>query len=118
MSTYTTSSKRTLATWLDNAGNLLGLQRLEDERLFDYKERLIDHVRNKGNTSIDGINKSLARLVGLERKHVLTLEPLSDNEDPFVEVTSKYIRLYKIVLSIYLRKRNIYILLMHKCDYG
>lgn len=95
MSTYSSSSKRQLATWLDNAGQLLNLPRLEDEDLFSYKGRLIDHVRNKGNTSVDGIGKSLARVVGLERTHVLTLEPTEDNLQPYVEVTSKYIRLFK-----------------------
>lgn len=95
MSTYSSSSKRQLATWLDNAGQLLNLPRLEDEDLFSYKARLIDHVRNKGNTSVAGIGKSLARVVGLERTHVLTLEPTEDNLQPHIEVTCKYIRLYK-----------------------
>jgi hypothetical protein len=95
MSTYSSSSKRQLATWLDNAGQLLNLPRLEGEDLFSYKGRLIDHVRNKGNTSVEGLGKSLARVVGLERTHILTLTPAVDNLKPYIEVTSKYIRLFK-----------------------
>lgn len=92
MSNYTQSNKRTLSTWLDNAGLLLDVPRLADESLFDYKRRLIDAVRNRGNATIQGLNYSLSRQAGLPRTHVLTIEPL-DNSEPFIEVTSKYLRL-------------------------
>lgn len=92
MSSYTESNKRTLSTWLDNAGLLLDIPRLSEETLFNYKQRLIDAVRNRGNSTIRGLNYSLSRQAGLPRTHILTLEPLN-NSDPFIEITSKYLRL-------------------------
>jgi len=93
MSSYTVSTKRKLTTYLDNAGAILGLSRLEDEALVDYKERLIDHVKNRGNATITGVNVSLAREAGQQRTHVLTIEPLASVSEPYISVTSKYLRL-------------------------
>lgn len=105
MSNFTSSQKKNLATWLDNAGLLLDIPRIEDETLFDYKARLIDSVRNKGNSTLQGLNNSLGRELALEKVHVLTLEPVN-NIFPFIEVTSNFIRLYNdsvldIELDIY-----------------
>lgn len=94
MSNFTSYEKKNLATWLDNIGLFLDISRLEDETLFDYKSRLIDSVRNKGNSTKEGLNNSLSRELGLEKVHIITIEPLDNNLKPYIEITSKYIRLY------------------------
>lgn len=92
MSSYTTSTKIQVDTWLDNCGNILGVKRLKNEDLFDYKQRLIDFVQNKPSATIEGTNYSASRNLSLERKHVLTIE--STSSKPFIKVTSKYIYFY------------------------
>ena len=112
MSVFTSKTKYKLNTFLDNAGQILGIQRLEEENLFDYKARLIDHVRNRGNASTDKLNYSFAREVGEERAHVLTIEPRESItiESPIIKVTSKYLKLYdgdKLDIQIDLYKKTI-----------
>lgn len=93
MSSFTVSAKKTLLTWLDDAGQMLDLPRLEDESLHLYKQRLIDFVKNKSNSSVDGTNNSLARSVGLNRSHILSIEAIEGIDKPYIEITSKYLRL-------------------------
>jgi len=92
MSNYTTYENKKISTWLDSAGALLDTERLKDETLFHYQQRLIDTMRNRASPSTFGLNNSAARQLGLERTHVFTLSSVYPN--PYIKITSKYIYLY------------------------
>lgn len=94
MSSFTEPVKKSFFTWLDDAGQMLDLPRLEDESMHDYKQRLLDFVRNRSNASEKGTNNSLARSIGLNRTHVFTIGVIEGTQSPFIEVTSKYLRLF------------------------
>ena len=86
--------KHKLGTYLDNAGQLLSLPRFENETLSDYKDRLLDHVRNRANSSRKGLNNAIPRMTGVGKKHILTLDVIDSSIiEPYVEITSKYLRL-------------------------
>lgn len=107
MSSFTVSSKRKISTWLDEYGIELSHPRLENESLFDYKNRLLDIIKNPANATTIGLNNSFGRALKTRRSHALTIDVVSATE-PYVEVTSKYLRLIdngtidkEIVLSEY-----------------
>lgn len=94
MSNFSQPVKQKLSTWLDDAGLLLGLPRLEDESLIDYRSRLIDNAKNRGSSINEGLNYSLARNNGLRRNHIFTISCSEELVSPLIEVTSKYLRFY------------------------
>lgn len=99
MSTYV-PVKRLLPTGLDEIGLELGLQRLPNETLDNYKRRLaLEAKQPNGPTQRDFIN-SAGRQVGIFDTPVFSIDLVLDGNgqpiaaDPFIEITSTVFRAY------------------------
>lgn len=85
---------------LDELGIELGLKRLPQESLRDYRRRLLLEARDPAGASEKDFIRSLNRQVGLFEQPVFEIslavdgndEPLAS--DPFIEVTSCFLRAY------------------------
>ena len=62
----------------DEFGLLLGVYRLEGERNLQYKERILDVLKNKGNSTKDGMINGISRELGILPSEV-TIKSLSDS---------------------------------------
>ena len=99
MSTYT-PVKRLLPTGLDEVGIELGLQRLPNETLENYKKRLWLETRAANGPTQKQFVDSLARQVGVFDVPVFEIDLILDGSDeplaadPYIEITSTYFRAY------------------------
>ena len=63
---------------LDKFGLLLGLQRLENERNAEYKQRLLDVFVHRSGSSYQGLIHGITRELGLSIFDAFTIEPRKD----------------------------------------
>jgi len=99
MGTYT-PDKTALPVGLDEAGLRLGLQRLPEEPLHKYRQRLLHEARDPADPSQSSYIRGVGRKIGALDLPVFDIELVLDADDvplaprPAVEVTSTYLRAY------------------------
>ncbi len=65
---------------LDRFGLLLGLQRLEEERNAEYKQRLLDVFVNRASSTYRGLINGITRELGLSIREIFTVSPVRDTD--------------------------------------
>lgn len=99
MTTYT-PTEVLMPVGLDELGLKYSLNRLPEELLSDYRRRLLLEARDPGDPSGDNLIRGVNRKVGLFESPVFTIDVVLDANgdplaaDPFVEITSSYLRAY------------------------
>jgi hypothetical protein len=95
-----TPEKTPYANGLDEIGIYMGLPRIESETLANYQRRLILEARDPSGATQDKFVRSLGRRVGLFCEPMFEVSLTLDGNglplavDPYLEITSGYIRLY------------------------
>jgi hypothetical protein len=85
---------------LDDIGVYLGLPRLPNETLADYQRRLLLEARDPSGSTQAKFVRSVGRRVGEFARPIFEVDLVLDGDgvplavDPYVEITSSYIRLY------------------------
>lgn len=86
MSSYTgTPSLHHVFNELDRIGLLLGLPRLEAENNITYKQRLLDVMVNRADSTYQGLLNGITRELGLEIKDTMKIVPATDIDGNFVQ---------------------------------
>jgi hypothetical protein len=99
MGTYV-PDRTALPVGLDEAGLRLGLQRLPEESLHKYRQRLLHEARDPANPSQTSYIRGVGRKIGALDIPVFDIELVLDSNDaplasrPFLEVTSTHLRAY------------------------
>ncbi len=89
-----------VGTGLDELGIHLGLTRLSHESLYNYQRRLILETREPAGPTEKEFIASLSRQVGLFDQVIFEIDLVRDGDDiplaadPYVEITSSYLRAY------------------------
>ena len=100
MSIYTPSVLQ-VPNGLDELGLKYSLQRLPEESLSDYRQRLLLEARSPSGSSQREFIQSVSRKVGLFDLPIFSIDLILDGDDeplaadPFIEVTSTYLRVYE-----------------------
>lgn len=95
-----TQSKVRIPNGFDEQGYFYSQTRLPDESLVSYRRRLLAEARNPVNNTEEGFIATVGRQVGLFDEAIFQINlKLDANEDPiasdpYVEVTSSFLRLY------------------------
>ena len=90
-------------TDLDNMGMMLGLPRLKDESLSDYRRRLIGETTTRSGPTQRDLIKTLSRRVGVFDLPVFDISLIEDVDgvplatNPMIEITSSWLRAYPVV---------------------
>jgi hypothetical protein len=122
MSNYKPRKAR-VGTSLDELGIVLGLKRLEDESLEDYRKRLILQVEDKPNQSEKSFIDTVSRNVGLFEEDMFQIDLVLDSDGspiapaPRVEINSCYLKVWSdyvnsepdLVIDIYHRGRGYFL---------
>ena len=99
MGTYTPQALN-IQNGLDKVGMDLGLPRLDGETIANYRLRLDAQAKNPLVGTEESVVSSLSRVLGLLDTEVFSIDLILDGNDeplaadPYIEITSSYIRLY------------------------
>lgn len=99
MGTYT-PAELLLPVGLDRAGLRVALERLPEEPLSDYRRRLLLEARDPSDPTEDSLVRATNRKVGAFELPVFEIDLVRDVDDeplandPYVEITSTYLRAY------------------------
>lgn len=99
MGTYT-PDQVPVPVWFDELGLKLGLQRLPEEPLHEYRRRLLFEARDPADPSQRSYIRGVGRKVGALDKPVFEIDLLLDGDDnplaadPYIEVTGTWLRCY------------------------
>lgn len=95
-----------LPVGLDEAGLRLALERLPEEPLHDYRQRLLLEARDPSGPTQESLIKGTGRKVGVFDQDVFTIDLVLDGSgeplavDAYIEITSTHMRLYNDVADV------------------
>lgn len=117
MGTYT-ADQIAIPVGLDEAGLRLGLERVPNEPLADFRRRLLAEARDPATSSEDSFIRGVGRKIGELDKLVLTVDLVLDSNgeplaaDPYLEITSTHLRAYynyderQVDVEVFFENRN------------
>ena len=94
MSKTYTPTRRKIFNQLDEWGIMLDTPRLDNEDNYSYKDRLLDVMAHRANSTYMGLIYAITRELGLERYKAMDITYAGTGTRPVVKVEDRYLYLY------------------------